>query len=182
MRARKTGTGRSGCSIGPSRACRRRCEFDRRKSPTRVARPGGLRWCHSRLGQSHDRHPRTFNRLNDLDEAVEIYRLGDIIIGVEVVGLLQITVFSGCRQDNYGNAAKVGIALELSQYFVTAHAADLSIFDTCWGASVPQPLRLALYQLVAHWFEQPNPIAGIEQVDVAYAGHVAAYRGGQGIG
>lgn len=50
------------------------------------------------------------------------------------------------------------------------------------GSSVPQPLRLALYQLVAHWFEQPDPIAGIEQVDVAYAGHVAAYRGGQGIG
>ena len=48
---------------------------------------------------------------NDLDEAVEIYRLGDIIIGVEVVGLLQIMVFSGCRQDNYGNAAKVGIPL-----------------------------------------------------------------------
>lgn len=49
------------------------------------------------------------------------------------------------------------------------------------GANVPQPLRLAVYQLVTHWFEQPD-LAGAMQVDAAYAGHLAPYRGGQRIG
>lgn len=47
------------------------------------------------------------------------------------------------------------------------------------GANVPQPLRLALYQLLAHTFEQADPIAGVAQIDAAYTGHIAAYRGGQ---
>ena len=47
------------------------------------------------------------------------------------------------------------------------------------GADVPQPLRLAIYQRVAAAFEQA---VGSAQIDAAYAGQIAAYRGGQQVG
>jgi len=47
------------------------------------------------------------------------------------------------------------------------------------ASSVPQPLRLAVYQLVTHWYEQADPVAAVDQVSAAYSGHIAAYRGGQ---
>ena len=63
------------------------------------------------------------------------------------------------------------------------HSAGVVRFVAGYGAAsaVPQPLRLALYQLVAYAFEQPVPLVGVDAVDQAYGAHLAAYRGGQRI-
>ena len=49
------------------------------------------------------------------------------------------------------------------------------------GSDVPSPLRLAVYQLLTHWFEHADPVTSTDAVSRAYAGHIAAYRNAAGI-
>ena len=47
---------------------------------------------------------------------------------------------------------------------------------------VPQELKLAMYQLLTHWFENADPNVPQESVNSAYGSHIAAYRLGQHFG
>ena len=50
------------------------------------------------------------------------------------------------------------------------------------NADVPQELKLAIYQLLTHWFENADPNVPQDSVNAAYSAHIAAYRLGQHFG
>ena len=49
------------------------------------------------------------------------------------------------------------------------------------GSDVPEPLRLATYQWLTHFYEHADPVGEIDAVNIAYAGLIAAYRNAAGI-
>ena len=49
------------------------------------------------------------------------------------------------------------------------------------SSNVPQPLRLACYQLLTHFYEHADVVQSSDAISEAYAGHIAAYRNAAGI-
>jgi len=49
------------------------------------------------------------------------------------------------------------------------------------STDVPQPLRLACYQLLTNFYEHADVVQGSDAISEAYAGHIAAYRNAAGI-
>ena len=49
------------------------------------------------------------------------------------------------------------------------------------ATDVPQPLRLACYQLLTNFYEHADVVHGSDAISEAYAGHIAAYRNAAGI-
>ena len=49
------------------------------------------------------------------------------------------------------------------------------------ATDVPQPLRLACYQLLTNFYEHADVVQGSDAISEAYAGHIAAYRNAAGI-
>ena len=67
---------------------------------------------------------------------------------------------------------------------VRTHSGGVIRFVAGYGTAatdVPQPLRLAVYQLMTHYFENADPVGDFDRVNMAYAAHIAPYRYSGGI-
>src|SRR5690606_25041085 len=73
--------------------------------------PGG-----SAAGQPHDRDEEVVDLADDLDEALEVHRLGDVGVRVEVVAAQDVLLRVGGREDDDGDAAQLGVGLELAEH------------------------------------------------------------------
>ena len=68
------------------------------------------------LRQHHDPEPEVLDRFHYRDELVQIHRLGDVTIGVEVVALQHVLFVLRSRENDYRDVFQIVVGLDLSQH------------------------------------------------------------------
>ena len=65
--------------------------------------------------------------LHHLHELLEIHRLGDVAVGVQVVGLEDVLLGLGGGQDHHRDAPQLGVGLDLRQHLAAVLAGQVQV-------------------------------------------------------
>src|SRR5204862_7180044 len=84
--------------------------------------------------QLDDAEPEVLDGAHDAHELIEIDRLGDVTVGVEVVARQDVLVGVGRGQHDHGNPAKVLIVLDLGKDLLAVEPWEVEIEEDEIGA------------------------------------------------
>lgn len=93
------------------------------------------------LGSSvaHDPEAEVLDRFHDRHELVQIHRLGNVPIGVEVVALQHVVFVLRGRQNHHRDALQVIIGFDLGQHLTTIFLGKVEVQHDkvwAWGAGI----------------------------------------------
>src|SRR5713226_1198098 len=79
------------------------------------------------LRQLHDGQPEVLDRLDHGNQLLDIQRLGDVAVGVEVVSAGDVCLCLGGGQDDDGNPTEIHVPLDLRQDFAAVLARHVEV-------------------------------------------------------
>ena len=79
------------------------------------------------LRQGHQHQPERFNGMDDVQELLEIHRLGNVTVGVVFVGLEHVLLGAGSGQHHHGNGLETVVGLDFGQDFAAILARKIQV-------------------------------------------------------
>ncbi len=110
-------------SPGPDQGSHVSLHVARRAAPITLGLPGVI----SSGWQLNDAEPEMLDRLHHFDELIQIDRLGDIAVHVEVVGGENVLLIVGTGHNHHRDASQVGVLLDLGEYLPAILARQVEV-------------------------------------------------------
>ena len=81
-----------------------------------------------------DGEPEDVDRLHHHDELLQVDRLGDVAVGVQVIGAQHVLLRLGGGEHHHRDGPQVSVALELLEHFPAVHAGEVQVEQDHRGA------------------------------------------------